>query len=497
MILSYRTAQQSLGALIYLSLCLCEGAIFLALVSLYRAATRPDFTSFLSSNPGRIFVFCCIIIVCSIAWVIFTVWQSTTATRKTAYLWIGMNVVTVVIMFGSAELLARLLSIEIAVGRVHHIDETHHVEEKLFGHTLYPTNWSRFAGNIQKVINRMGPEGSYLVNDPVLGWKNGHSRTDKTGRYFSSVEGLRSPRAGMLFSDLRTRHSTSLQQPATIRVAIVGDSFSFGDEVLCEESWGHILETLLQPHAQVLNFGVNAYGLSQAFLRYERDVRVWKPQIVVIGIISEMIKRSVNIYPILQNPDWDFPFARPKLVITNGKPIAINVPIPDAETLFAFKRIDDLPFLNLDEYYRPYLWERGGLWSLPEKSYFFRFAYSFRAPGDDQEAERSEHALQISSLVMKQLVHEVVEDGAIPLVVYLPIKDEMYGSAASKQNAVPLAIRLFQLTGIEYVDPSRCLKDVSVPEAFLRGGHYSPQSNAEVARCVESAVQGKIAQLKR
>ena len=107
-------------------------------------------------------------------------------------------------MFGGAELLARLLSLEIAAGKVHHIDETHHVDERLFGRTLYPANWSRLAGNIQKVIDRMAQEGSYLIDDPVVGWTNGHSRRDKTGRYFSSAEGLRSPRAGMSFSDPRT-----------------------------------------------------------------------------------------------------------------------------------------------------------------------------------------------------------------------------------------------------------------------------------------------------
>ena len=483
--------------MIYLAFFLCEGAIFMGLLSLYRAATRPDFPSFLSSNPGWIFIFSCTIIVCSIGWAVQILRQGTPVTRKSAYLWIGMNIVTVVLMFGGAELLARLLSLEIATGGVHHIDETHHVEEKLFGHTLYPANWARSAGNIQKITDRMANEGSYLIDDPVLGWSNGHSRRDKTGRYFSSAEGLRSPRSGMSFADPRTRHSATSKQPATIRVASIGDSFTFGDEVLCEESWGHVLEALLQPHTQVLNFGVNAYGLNQAFLRYEKDVRTWRPQIVIIGIISEMIKRSVNIYPIFQDPEWDFPFARPRLVITNGVPTPVNQPVPAARTIFSFAKIGDLPFLALDEYYRAYLWERGGLWYLPEKSYFFRFAYSFRPPSDDLTEERTEHALQLSQLVLQRLVREIVDDGATPVVVYLPTKDELHELTATNTSSVPLAIRLFQRAEMAYVNPTNCLMNVKSSEAYLRGGHYSPQSNAEVAHCIEPVLGGKIAQLQR
>ena len=48
---------------------------------------------------------------------------------------------------------------------------------------------------------------------------------------------------------------------------------TYGYEVRCEDSWGHSLEALLEPHAQILNFALTAQGLTQALLRYEKDVR--------------------------------------------------------------------------------------------------------------------------------------------------------------------------------------------------------------------------------
>lgn len=56
--------------------------------------------------------------------------------------------------------------------------------------------------------------------------------------------------------------------PTRYRIAIVGDSFTFKLEVPYEKTWGHQFEIALGPGWQVLNFGVDGYGLDQAFLRY-------------------------------------------------------------------------------------------------------------------------------------------------------------------------------------------------------------------------------------
>jgi hypothetical protein len=408
-----------------------------------------------------------------------------------------MNIVMGVLLYGTAEILVRGLS-EIRTGTVHHIDEAHHFEERLLGRTLYPVNWSRFAGSMQRVINRMDHERNFLIADTVLGWTNGNSRKDKTHRYFSSVEGLRSPHEEISFSNSRMRHSVRSEQPASVRIALLGDSFTFGDEVLCEESWGHIVETLLEPQTQVLNFGVNAYGLNQAFLRYQKDVRAWKPQIVILGLMSDMVLRSINIYPFLQDPHWGtFPFSRPKLVMDHGRLAAVNQPIPAAASIFALKKVNDLPFLHLDEYYRPYLWDRGGLWSFLEKSYFFRFAYSFRLPPDDREQERTDKALQISQLVVQQLAQEIVKNDAVPVIVYLPTRNELYGPTGPSDSSIPLAVRVLQRAKMNYVDPSPCLLQVNSSEAFLAGAHYSPQANRAVAHCVEPVLRKLISRGSR
>ena len=151
-----------------------------------------------------------------------------------------------VLTFGSTELLARILSKQTPAG------------ETFLGVLLYPKEWSQFAAYYRNVIDEMHMKAVSPFYDPVLGWTVAPSRTDRTGLYSSSAEGLRSPRVGMSFADLKARHSGVSEIPASVRIALIGDSMTYGHEVRCEESWGHVLEVLLQPHTQVLNFAISA-----------------------------------------------------------------------------------------------------------------------------------------------------------------------------------------------------------------------------------------------
>jgi hypothetical protein len=401
-----------------------------------------------------------------------------------------MNIVVLVLMLGSAELLGRFLVKTLSTGQVRRANGT------VIQQQLGLRNWSHFATDKKKILQRMARTGSFLTYDPVLGWTIPPSHSDETGLYFSSAEGLRSPRVGMAFADLRTRHSTVAEQSAFVRVALVGNSFTFGSEVRCEESWAHVLEALLQSQAQMLNFGVPIYGLDQALLRYEQDVRPWKPQIVVIGIISQMVGRITNIYPFLKDPFVDIPFLRPQLVLKDDKPTSIYNPVPHPEQIFTSQAINELPYLDLDDYYRPFLWERGGFWYLFERSYIFRFINSLWTFEADQEKEKtSQEALEMGRFLIQYFVREVRKDGAVPLVVFFPEKHELLRSA-EPHHADPDAVRILNDARITYVDPSACLLRVEPSAIFMKGRHYSPQANAEVAHCLEPVLQGIIVGLR-
>jgi hypothetical protein len=112
------------------------------------------------------------------------------------------------------------------------------------------------------------PKGTYFSYDPELGWTVGPNRRSDNGLYFSSAEGIRSARPGVVFAE----------EHAKDRVALIGDSNAFSLEVPFEDSLGYQLNQLLGHDIQILNFGVDGYGIDQIYLRYERDVRPWKPR---------------------------------------------------------------------------------------------------------------------------------------------------------------------------------------------------------------------------
>lgn len=469
----------------FFALCAGETALFLALLSLYRAATKPDIWSWLLSTPGVVFLCSSIIIIFSIGWAIRRVKNCVPANKKYVFMAIGMNLFMLVLTIASTEILSRLLSKQTAAG------------ETVLGVLLYPKEWSKFAAHYKKVIDEMTRESSFATYDPILGWTVAPSRGDKTGLQFSSAEGLRAPRVGISFADPRTRHSGFSETPAAVRIALIGDSMTYGHEVRCEESWGHVLEGLLQPHTQVLNFALGAQGVNQALLRYEKDARLWKPQIVVIGISSSMITRNNNIYPFLKDPEWDFPFARPRFVMQHDVLTTINHPVPDPGQIFASTSVTELPHLDLDDYYRPFEWERGGMWYLLERSYVFRLAYSLRPPSDDRQEERNQKGMQVGQFVVQRLVREVLEDGAVPLVIYLPYKGELSISIEPENKYVPLSARMLRNASLEYFDPTACLNEVGVSDAYMQASHYSPRANTQIARCLAPVLRGMIDRIKK
>jgi hypothetical protein len=397
------------------------------------------------------------------------------------------NVLMLILTVGSSEIVIRLLSTQTAAG------------ETILGVPLHPRKWSDVVALYKPAVDRMARDNPFNIYDPILGWTVARSRRNATGQDASSAEGLRAPRAGMSFADRRTRHSGLPEKPATVRVALMGDSMTYGYEVRCEDSWGHALEAQLGPAVQVLNFGVSGYGLNQVLLRYEKDARPWKPQIVLIGITSEEIQRSINVYNFLMNPDWlGLPFARPRLILKNGTPSPINQPVPTPAEVFAHTTIRELANLDQDAYFRRLEWERDGLWHFFEQSYFFRLLITLRPPSDQpREADSEETMMALGQQVLTTLVHDVREQGAIPLVVHFPYQYELRPAAEYGAKYVPLSVRMLREAGIDYYDMAPCLVEAKASDEYMRGSHYSPRANAVIAKCLEPIVREKMGRLER
>ena len=114
-------------------------------------------------------------------------------------------------------------------------------------------------------------------------------------------------------------------------ILAIGDSFTFGDEVEDSETWAAHLEKIL--NKRVLNAGVGAYGIDQAFLRAELLLDKYDPDVVILSFISDDINRTEYVY---------YPYGRgwkPYFEYRDGSLILRNVPVPQEGAARGFQTL--------------------------------------------------------------------------------------------------------------------------------------------------------------
>jgi hypothetical protein len=315
----------------------------------------------------------------------------------------------------------------------------------------------------------------YLVADELLGWTLGTNR--HTDLYFSSHEGIRS-------AALNVRYAVRHPQ---YRIATVGDSFTFADEVSFEASWANRLEQQLGPKSQVLNFGVSAYGVDQAYLRYLRDVRPWHPNLVVLGFIVHDLYRGLRVYNFVSRPEWAWPFAKPRLVLVGGALRPLNVPVPTADEILSTHAITDLPLLKEDPGFDSMEWT----WRQYHNSYLIRFVLSRLHRSREKSEEVSRQAIALGSEIIASFARTAKDEGSIPLVVYFPSRTDFEDSTSPEKISV---LRFLRERGIRYEDLTSCLGKLGESQLFIeRRTHYSPEGNARVAMCLAPVLRDYMA----
>ena len=346
------------------------------------------------------------------------------------------------------------------------------------GMRLVPRDWNELAAHYRGILTEASRSGSYLVFEPVQGWDVGPSRASANGLYFSSVEGIRSARPGERFAG-----STSKS-----RVALVGDSFTFGQEVTYEESWGYQLQRELGDDVEVLNFGVDAYGVDQAYLKYRHKVRDWRPDVVIFGLIDHDLDRMLSVYHFVTFPGFAHPFPKPRMVVDRQGLRTLNVPLSQPEEIFSTPFIEQVPFVRFDYGYHPWEWE----WHYYQNSYLVRFLQSKfpRYPPPRPEAE--DEIRRLGGELLHSFIRIAHADRAIPVVVFFPSRTRFEVSPFPWTSA-PEVLRA---AGIAYLDMTDCVARVEPRDRFLVR-HYSPVANAAIARCLRDVVRAHLTGIQK
>ena len=306
---------------------------------------------------------------------------------------------------------------------------------------------------------------TFFVNDAELGWTVGKSRTGPDGMYSSSDEGLRSQVPGIRLRDATPR----------ARVALIGDSFAFSSDVPYQESWGYHLQDLVGPNTQVLNFGVDGYGVDQMYLKYRRDVRPWHPDVVLVGFIQHDLWRTIHVYPFL-SLGWSALMVKPRFDDRLPVPELLNVPLPTFEEILSVRSARELPYLDYDP------WSVRNRWTswIDEGPLFLRFVNTLIPHWNTQDPRFSEDAVvALNARLFVRMRDAMVQDGVTPIFVLLPSRD----------STGELTRRTFQLAQIPLSDMSACVAEVPETRRTVPGSsHFTGLANKAVAKCTAAEV---------
>ena len=122
-------------------------------------------------------------------------------------------------------------------------------------------------------------------HDPTLGWRM--RRGYRTGAVSHNSVGFR--------GDHEYQDVTE-----SFRIAVIGDSFAYGLGVPDEATFASRLAKLAG--AEVINAGVNGYGLDQAILMWETEVRRFSPDLVILSyFVDDFIRSGLSVR------DWPKP----------------------------------------------------------------------------------------------------------------------------------------------------------------------------------------------
>ena len=333
-------------------------------------------------------------------------------------------------------------------------------------------------------------ETSYTHYDPDIGWTVRPNSQSANGLYYSNSAGIRTS---------STRQETLLHPSnGTLRIAIFGDSFTHGDDVPYEESWGAILEETMKMQGrkvEVMNLGGQGYAIDQAFLRWRKHGKSLQPHLVIFGFQNSNVKRGMNLIRLLYSPDTGIIFSKPRFILRDEKLHLINVPTAKPEDLIPiFKNFRNWEFKNHEFFYQqanyensPLYWSRLGSFIITGISVKF----SPRRKGYDFFDKDS-----ISRKVVWQIIHEFkreVEDaGGRFVIVHLPTKKPIKRLQNGRDLKYQNLLEQLQAT-YELIDPSpsmiRHADQYSPEELFAdRSSHYSKVGNRIVAETIANAL---------
>lgn len=431
------------------------------IIFFYRSTYKPTWQAFFLSPPGWMFLVACALTVGGMV-LVWRRWRMPVPSWEAACSRAGLVAASIA---GCVFLVAAEVGLRAAA-------EKHIWGEEIGGRLILPRGWGIVQERYQPMVERMAKEDWYFVRHEQLGWTVGASRQSADGLFRSGPSGFRTLVRGV------EPNST-----APCRIALIGDSFTFGEEAPMEETWAFALQQRVTPRCRVLNYAVPSYGIGQMYLRLQQDVLPHKPDLVILGFTDGALDRTMGVYSFLMGLQWaDSPWVGPRFGIQDGRLAVLNAPLPPVESLYTQDSIRALPAITYDRWYLTNEWEQPN-WDWAYQSYLFRYLTTLYPIHSVVRPEATDEArAQVNAALFRAMDEAVRGNGSQFLVVYLPTMED-YGYR--RRYHAPVTPAVLQQAGVSYQDETDCLKQLDEATRFLEKGiHYTPEGERRVGECL-------------
>ncbi|NEP88922.1 MAG: SGNH/GDSL hydrolase family protein [Okeania sp. SIO2C2] len=181
----------------------------------------------------------------------------------------------------------------------------------------------------------------YTTKDPYRGWAG-----NPNGKSFWTGEGIPSE-IKMNSGGFRDYERSQTKPENSLRIALLGDSFTEAIHVKLEDTYGAIIEQNLQQcpvlkdrKVEVMNFGVQGYGTAQQLMTLRHNVWDYQPDLVILAFYSGNDLRN-------NSRTLEHDHLRPYFVYQDGQLVA-DMSFRDLKfwqrDRYNFSLVDSLPF---------------------------------------------------------------------------------------------------------------------------------------------------------
>jgi len=261
----------------------------------------------------------------------------------------------------------------------------------------------------------------------------------KTAKYTTNSNGIR----GKKEFDLKK---------SKVRIVILGDSFTWGENNLDNETYPFYLDELSNGGFDVLNMGVNGYGPDQFYLYFMRDGFKYEPDIVIFGLFFPDIHRTVFKFRY---------YFKPRFIIENDKLKfdADSSPIPDLKTALQMSS------------------------EINEKNRFYSLSFlyvSYTKLTRLVTAYEKETSLTLK--IIDQMDKELKKRNIKLIVLLIPEQEMVEKSNTNYYGVVPKITSYLGSKDIDYINLQPIFKkETEMNNQSLYAGHLKPIGNKIIA----------------